>query len=97
MKKIVVEWLYNLLSPMTVFCGGGVFLPYQFLLTIARSQSCKNVKNFTRIESVHQIILQGLCLLFTLPSEIVDHRHPNCEVTLNCEWTEYLEFCFTSS
>ena len=26
---------------MTVFCGGGEFLPYQFLLPIARSQSCK--------------------------------------------------------
>ena len=49
------------------------------------------------IESDHQIILQGLCLLFTSPSENVNHRHPNCEITLNCEWTEYLEFCFTSS
>ena len=38
-EKIAVEWLYK--SPMTVFCGGGAFLPYQFLLPIARSQSCK--------------------------------------------------------
>ena len=31
----------SVISPMTVFCGGGVFPPYQFLLPIARNQSCK--------------------------------------------------------
>ena len=33
-------------SPLTVFCGGGAFLPYQFLLPIARSQSCKKCQTF---------------------------------------------------
>ena len=38
-------------SPLTVFCGGGAFLPYQFLLPIARSQSCKKTFYTDRIRS----------------------------------------------
>ena len=97
-EKIAVEWLYNLSNPQwQCFVVGARFFLINFSSLLPEARVAKNVKLLTRIEFVHQIILQGLCSLFTSPSENVDHRHPNCEITLNCEWTEYLEFCFTSS
>ena len=64
-EKIVVEWLYNLSNPQwQCFVVGVRFFLISFSSLLPEARVAKKVKLFTRSESVHQIILQGLCLLY---------------------------------